>query len=756
VACADTVDLDVITRGWGPEPEQHLPGPLLPPLRIALNKYRAFVERRAAEEATRGQAPQRSDESVRMRAAALLLVRDITRDLGRGHSTGLPSALARRLSSQSLAYLQGKRIGAKPEWNDLEGMVDNAGWPRLSKADSGYPWPTPEQPEGHHRHVNATALVDALIDAMGGHADDGHIVWTLGHHWAGHTPALSDNLREVLDRARDRGEPLQLYAAPEPRMGPREETAKWNEIRRLCAQGALVQISKEQRADPGYVRAVAWLGCTFKGNDSPSDDERAAIDSGNVGRIAEAARLRALITTAELAKRLRALAKESPAGARLEQLLIEALHDIVKSRPVARFQAYSRGDDRLGIDEHGIRASGFRYPQLADILSAANLSSWMLRVDCKDFFYTFPLSPEGELFGLDTHDPDGNVVSFVMMAASMGTTDSPLLAETASAALCIIANARGAASATNQGFYGMCDDLIHVGSDAEVSRGAEILVPLLDQCGFTEAAAKRIMGPEGEMLGKLIDFPNEQVTIPSARLFKYFSALHVAEQCLSHADEAVRREITPARLGKLAGMLHWLSECSTEGGAHLSYLWAAAAAGHSIRSTRDGILRNLRWWAGAARDGRLTSTLRLAEKEGAINFVVTVDASDRALGAVCNGRAAWRALSASEKTLSSTRRELLAVKLALERFGAALSGARALVLSDSCGNVFALNKGRLRGDEAGQADMEEIYDQLNRRGIYMTSFYLPREDNTAADAISKCSSAEEAQDVARGLDLRWG
>jgi hypothetical protein len=330
------------------------------------------------------------------------------------------------------------------------------------------------------------------------------------------------------------------------------------------------------------------------------------------------------------------------------------------------------------------------------------------------------------------------------------------MAEAVTSLFCAIANARGCAAGGNQGFSAMCDDMIYLGPHHLATRAVDILAALLVEVGATEALDKRLVGPAGEVLGKLFDLPAGTVSLAPQRLHKYFANLELARLALSSSNAAVRAEITPTFLSKLTGTLAWLAETSISGATHLSGLYSVTAGNTPVESNLAAVLRDLNWWSAAARSGRVSAALLL--HHDLPTFEVATDASDGALGAVSGSNAVWRTLSAKERTLSSARRELRAFIMALEVYGPVWSGGHLMIQSDSLSGALAFNRGRIRGD-GGQDDVERCYALMEQFNIHAVCAYLPREFNLVADSLSKVATSAGARGWAHrraiNITIHW-
>jgi hypothetical protein len=332
----------------------------------------------------------------------------------------------------------------------------------------------------------------------------------------------------------------------------------------------------------------------------------------------------------------------------------------------------------------------------------------------------------------------------------MGQCSAPAVAELVSSLVSLIANARGAAQGTCAGFAALCDDFIAVAEKGDLERASRILLQLMEEVGITESAGKRVWGQQGECLGKTFDMEKCVVSVPPARLHRYLVSLHIALAALKCDTPAVRESVSKDMLSRLAGVLQWISETTISGVMHMSALYAVTARGRSITQCRERLIADLEWWAAEAAAGRLNASMALCK--GAVH-VAAADASDVAKGVVTPDTALWEPLDEFERKLSSTRREVRAATLLLRERGAAMADGTLVLSMDSLPAVLAINKGRLKG-KGGMRDLRELYSLMETHRLHVVALWIPREFNQAPDAVSKCATLEEFQELARTSG--WG
>ena len=81
----------------------------------------------------------------------------------------------------------------------------------------------------------------------------------------------------------------------------------------------------------------------------------------------------------------------------------------------------------------------------------------------------------------------------------------------------------------------------------------------------------------------------------------------------------------------------------------------------------------------------------------------------------------------------------------LERHGAALRGKFLVMTGDNLGNMYRVNRGRVRRGTRAHVLLTRLYDLAAQHDINFIALWLPRAANQYLDAISKCRTVEEAQ-----------
>ena len=108
-------------------------------------------------------------------------------------------------------------------------------------------------------------------------------------------------------------------------------------------------------------------------------------------------------------------------------------------------------------------------------------------------------------------------------------------------------------------------------------------------------------------------------------------------------------------------------------------------------------------------------------------------------------QSAWPAICA---------KELLAIVLWLERFGACYRGSTVVFGTDNAGNVFTVNRLRVRWEDPIMMDLlTRLLAVADACDLECFVWWCPRSLNGIADALSKCPTPLDARRVARQFSL---
>ena len=91
---------------------------------------------------------------------------------------------------------------------------------------------------------------------------------------------------------------------------------------------------------------------------------------------------------------------------------------------------------------------------------------------------------------------------------------------------------------------------------------------------------------------------------------------------------------------------------------------------------------------------------------------------------------------------------------ALERHGTSYSGRFLVAIGDNLGNVYRVNRGRVKRGTTAHQLLTRFYELLDWHDIDFVALWLPRAANQLLDALSKCRTLRDAQERAQAAGVR--
>lgn len=704
---------------------------LLPPWQRALARSREEIEigARAPD------APPRTPANILWRARQLLLAEAVIAALqggggGTGVRTGSIWSKALRRAHVAISTPTDERA---PSPRDYAAMVEAAGWRRLPKQESGYPFLRPPAPAGHVPLVDVAALVRAYEEDE--KLPDDAVEWTVFAHLFSHEIQLDQRdkhgltLQERVERSIG---PIRFSpAAPE---GPdivkfQSVIEKWRE--RGVLEGPLTD---EQINDKGYCAAISQLKPVVKGPLRMSDEAEAAIAADDLVALAVAAARASAELMAEFERDLTTQSQRSP---------VELLDELL-----ARHKEPAEASWRMCFNGHALgeytHDFSFRYVSLDEFLEKVRKGDVVAKNDASAFFYHGKLSPESARFVCCEYR--GKVYRYLRW--TMGAKDSPGLASLLSGLICDIVARRAA-----HDLDAYVDDFMIAGEPEAADHTQKTLVETMAEVSVEESVAKRVTpDPSAELLGRLVDVPTGRVSMKLSKLYQYQCHAFFVRLLLCHTNARARAAVTKVSLAKLTGRLMWLAAATISGRCHLSGLISGGRSSVEIEHLRKLVVRDLSWWC----DGWLAGTiapealLPAAELHDFVQIrsgrddAVRSDAGEPGGGAVYGTRALHRVWTAEEKTDSSDRLEAAVILDCMRTWGPEWRGRHVVLLTDNYGNIFSMMKGRAAGRPVVQSIIEDMYAVAERLGFRFSVVWIPREANMKADALSKCPTANDA------------
>lgn len=185
---------------------------------------------------------------------------------------------------------------------------------------------------------------------------------------------------------------------------------------------------------------------------------------------------------------------------------------------------------------------------------------------------------------------------------------------------------------------------------------------------------------------------------------------------------------------------------------------------HDVMATRASWDARVRLTRQAQRDLRWWMTIGTADVARAIwrpptDRTLHCDASRLAWGGVLDGtvpaQGMWRG---RDRGRHINYLELMAVYLTLQRFEGELQGASVLLWEDNTTVMHVLTNRTSRSPQLMHL-LRKVWRLLDTSGVDLTVKYIPSEENTLADALSRGSPMDELTmrgDAWRDLERRWG
>ena len=755
--------------------------------REALNLAKAEIT--AALAAQGVEATPRTPASILLRARALLNMREL--EVALRTPRLLPAELLRRITSNAHLLATGQiKPDSRPMPLDIAGLVASAGFVPRTRQTSGEagaePFPQRAVPEGHIPTLNVAALLKE-IERVEGPLADADPLWTALHHLHSHHPVFSP---ELLALAAKSVGPLRLGKAgtersevplPEPAHSKLlEQIAKWK------SRGVIKELTPEQVADKEHCRVITAVGCVMKGPLDLDEAGKATVESAEPATIFALAAKKCADIIAQLEGDVH-LGTDAP-GAALQHV-INGLKGEQKGRMVHDASPFKRGDAAAGLPPGGIHPFKFLFVTLEELLAKYAPGCYLAKCDAESYFYSIAYDDAAKPYLCFEYQ--GRVYRYERL--SMGAPDSPGVASLLTAIISSLAAAEGFSVG------GYVDDFMSVDQrEADADGGIVCVKALFDiaKLGFNKDKHFTAAQTQ-EFLGKVVNSVAGTVSLPAKNQLKYMLHGLTVEALLSHHDPRMRREVTSASLDSLHGKLEWWATCCSPARPHLSGLYASKfLPTHETR--RVAALENLKWWhkrwaagtlpaeriinpenvvvrvtggggvtkddgggeqgGGDASDGgadeagppspkRANSAPGANASASSGVTVVRSDAGEPSGGAYWDGRAVHHVWSAAEVGFNSDRKELKTVLFAARAGASSWRGKRVLFCTDNIGVFHQLLKGRANKSADAQEFLAEIFELSDKHEFYVQPVWIPREVNTVADELSKCTTGREAAGV---------
>lgn len=401
----------------------------------------------------------------------------------------------------------------------------------------------------------------------------------------------------------------------------------------------------------------------------------------------------------------------------------------------SRLEPKKSGGFRLVVDLRHLNAHlkqyTCKYETLDSLQFIIEIDDWLLSADLQDGYYHLGIHPSDRKF--ITTMLDGELVEFCVLPFGLQT--APYVFTKLMRPMVRALRARGLRVAP------YLDDFLFMARTFTQSiQLRDIADRLFSSLGLRRNAKKCQWEPTHELvhLGIGIDTKRGLFLIPPTKL----QTLSAAASSLLRYASSHRRWVSAKRLSKVCGLASSL---------RLAFPMAATVT----RSLHDALATKADWHSDcrldkqAIRDLQFLVDLPLEQCSKAIfkpspTITMHTDASDIAWGAVFNELVPARAFfDDRESALHITAKELLAVLNGLESFDQQIDHKAVIrLVTDNMAVRGVLNKG-----SSASAMLMSIYRRIvhlcMRKGVLIQAEYIPSEENTFADLLSRFYSLAE-------------
>ena len=306
------------------------------------------------------------------------------------------------------------------------------------------------------------------------------------------------------------------------------------------------------------------------------------------------------------------------------------------------------------------------------------------------------------------------------------------------------------------------DDILVMSSSPEQARAhRDILLALLQEFGLAVNFKKSELTPaqQRQYLGVVVDSTTMRMTLPPKRLK---AIVHMCTALANRAEHG--RLIDVKTLRKIVGSLQATSDCVRECRLHLNAILEALRKAENVAGRNAPLselaVQDLRWWSS-----QLPTLPGRPVHAPLPDHVFDTDASHHGWGAVFfptrGPRMSIECQGFFSEEMTSNQRELTAISHGLRSLAARLNWRHCAVRvrTDNQTAMSYVNRMGGRTPELSRI-AESLHNYCLERNIFLTAEYLPGEDNTIADRLSRIqndlSNAKLNPTMFDRADRRWG
>ena len=254
-----------------------------------------------------------------------------------------------------------------------------------------------------------------------------------------------------------------------------------------------------------------------------------------------------------------------------------------------------------------------------------------------------------------------------------------------------------------------------------------------------------------QWLGIQVDFENKTYTISEKRIISLIKSL---EDIFDHPTRTSARQLSCVA-GKIVSMKFVLGNVIRLK-TRLIYKLIEARVSWDKRinlTLFHDVLQELLFWKLNLRDLNKRAIIKYEIPD----LKVFSDASATGVGAILNEKVCYRNLKQLERGESSTFRELLAIKYAIDSFDVLLGGKTILWHTDNIGTAIIVRVGSNR--DILQELANGIYLACKKKDVKLTVTWISRDQNEKADKVSKTIDYDDwlvRTSFVQTLERKWG
>lgn len=356
---------------------------------------------------------------------------------------------------------------------------------------------------------------------------------------------------------------------------------------------------------------------------------------------------------------------------------------------------------------------------------------WMCKVDVKDAYMHCAVRHEDQhLLGFTWINEQGVTEYWQMCVLPFGLSSSPKLFDDYAECLLYMMKNNGA----SEDSIHYCDDFFSVnGSEQDSTMTLNVMEDTIDDSGMEVQVKKRVPPARCmEFVGIIIDTIDWVLRISPERL------TDIKAELLQWGQKKVcsKRELL-----SLMGKLIFCSKVIRDGRKFVGRLIDLSKKVHHLHhkvKLNKEARADIEWWLRSMEDHNGISMFP-TDWNIDESIVIYSDASDLAAGGICGDSwfvVPFTGVNAWMSKMDIAWRELYAAVVCVATFSDILTGKRVSMQIDNQAVYWSINNGKSKNPKL-MSLIRSLYYYTTKYNIDYKAFYLPTDENTIADAISR-------------------